>query len=31
MAIPARFELTTYRLGICCSILLSYGTVGSDL
>jgi hypothetical protein len=31
VAIPARFELTTYRLGICCSILLSYGTIGKDL
>ena len=27
LAIPARFERTTYRLGICCSILLSYGTI----
>lgn len=27
LAIPARFERATYRLGICCSILLSYGTV----
>ncbi len=26
MVIPARFERTTYRLGICRSILLSYGT-----
>ena len=25
---PARFERTTYRLGICCSILLSYGAIG---
>ena len=27
MAIPTGFEPVTYRLGICCSILLSYGTV----
>lgn len=26
MAIPTGFEPVTYRLGICCSILLSYGT-----
>lgn len=26
VVIPARFERATYRLGICCSILLSYGT-----
>ena len=25
MVIPARFERATYRLGICRSILLSYG------
>ena len=25
MVTPARFERTTYRLGICRSILLSYG------
>ena len=26
LVIPARFERTTYRLGICRSIQLSYGT-----
>ena len=26
---PARFERATYRLGICCSILLSYGITGA--
>ena len=31
LAIPTRFERVTYRLGICCSILLSYGTVGRDV
>ena len=25
MVTPARFERAAYRLGICCSILLSYG------
>lgn len=25
---PARFERAAYRLGICCSILLSYGAIG---
>ena len=29
MAIPARFERATYRLEVCCSILLSYGTIKS--
>lgn len=28
MVIPARFERTAYRLGICRSILLSYGIAG---
>lgn len=28
---PARFERATYRLGICCSILLSYGTIRARL
>jgi hypothetical protein len=28
MVIPMRFERTTYRLGICRSILLSYGIAG---
>jgi hypothetical protein len=27
MVAPARFERATYRLGICCSILLSYGVM----
>ena len=28
MVIPARFERAAYRLGICRSILLSYGIAG---
>ncbi len=31
MVIPARFERATPRLGIWCSIQLSYGTTVSDL
>lgn len=27
LATPARFERAAYRLGICCSILLSYGAL----
>lgn len=29
MVIPTRFERVAYRLGICRSILLSYGTIGT--
>ena len=29
LVIPARFERTTYRLGICRSIQLSYGTIAA--
>ena len=28
---PARLELTAYRLGICRSILLSYGGIGKNI
>lgn len=31
MVIPMRFERTTYRLGICRSILLSYGIASVSL
>jgi hypothetical protein len=31
MVIPTGFEPVAYRLGICRSILLSYGTIRSDI
>ena len=31
LATPSGFEPLTYRLGICCSILLSYGAVTTFL
>ena len=31
MVIPTRFERVAYRLGICRSILLSYGIAGVSL
>lgn len=31
MVIPTRFERVTYRLGICRSILLSYGTTAFSI
>jgi hypothetical protein len=31
MVIPTRFERVAYRLGICRSILLSYGTVATSI